>query len=75
MPLRAGTMPFGKNKKLTMPRAQKTKVPAREDAWEIENETGITGAEEPAAPPAAAEVGAVQADPGLKAPPVSTFDC
>ena len=51
MPLRAGTMPFGKNKKLTMPRAQKTKVPAREDAWEIENETGITGAEEPAPPP------------------------
>ena len=44
-------MPFGKNKKLTMPRAQKTKVPAREDAWEIENETGITGAEEPAPPP------------------------
>ena len=41
-------MPFGKNKKLTMPGAQKTKVPAREDAWEIENETGITGAEEPA---------------------------
>ena len=47
-----GTMPFGKNKKLTMPRAQKTKVPACEDAWEIENETGITGAEEPAPPPA-----------------------
>ena len=44
-------MPFGKNKKLTMPRAQKTKVPAREDAWENENETGFTGAEEPAAPP------------------------
>ena len=51
MPLRAGTMPFGKNKKLTMPRAQKTKVPAREDAWEDENETGFTGAEEPAPPP------------------------
>ena len=44
-------MPFGKNKKLTMPRAQKTKVPAREDAWENENETGFTGAEEPAPPP------------------------
>ena len=51
MPLRAGIMPFGKNKKLTMPRAQKTKVPAREDAWEDENETGFTGAEEPAPPP------------------------
>ena len=50
MPLRAGIMPFGKNKKLTMPRAQKTKVPAREDAWEDENETGFTGAEEPAPP-------------------------
>jgi hypothetical protein len=53
LPLRAGIMPFGNNKKLTMPRAQKTKVPAREDAWDLENETGVTGAEElgPPLPP------------------------
>ena len=55
MPLRAGTMPFGKNKEADdatrAGRAQKTKVPAREDAWENENETGFTGAEEPAPPP------------------------
>ena len=44
-------MPFGKNKKLTMPRAQKTKVPAREHAWDLVNEMGVTGAEEPGPPP------------------------
>ena len=44
-------MPFGKNKKLTMPRAQKTKVPAREHAWDLVNEMGVTGAEEPPPPP------------------------
>ena len=50
----AGAVPFGRNKKLTMPRAQKTKVPARNDAWQINDHPGVTGAKEPtpsASPP------------------------
>ena len=38
-------MPFGKNKKVTMPRAKKTKVAAREEALEMNDITGVTADE------------------------------
>ena len=38
-------MPFGKNKRLAMPKANKKKVPAREEMPEIGNEAGVNGAE------------------------------
>ena len=38
-------MPFGKNKRLAMPKANKEKVPAREEMPEIGNEAGVNGAE------------------------------
>ena len=48
-------MPFGKNKKLSMPKAKKKKVPAREEVVEAPNETGITGEAERAPSPTPAE--------------------
>ena len=39
-------MPFGKNKKLSMPKPKKRKVEAREEAAQLEEETGETGADE-----------------------------
>ena len=41
-------MPFGKNKKLSMPRAKKKKREPLETINLINNDTGITGAQSPA---------------------------
>ena len=51
--VRSAAMPFGKNKKLSMPRAKKTKVEMVETAHDDSNDTGVTGAAVRSAPPGA----------------------
>ena len=60
-------MPFGKNKGLSMPRPIKNKVPAREEASEISDVTGVTGTEVDAThppPPEHPHPSAVAPSPG-----------
>ena len=77
----ATQMPFGKKKKLSMPRAQKTKVSARAETRLSNDETGVTGSEDAcrAAPTLAAstcmDAPVVAASPGAVKRKQATEEC